>query len=224
MALGDKLDFNALYHSFGTPVTDFDCGQLCAPLNGGIPACCKGDEVIPVLYVGEFRRLIERTDLWEAFRPVTAHDRSLVAEHDDHQLATCRGVAHCERENRSLNCRTFPFSPYIDHDGLVAGLVYDMDAAEGKCPLVDLPQTVTRRYIVEATDFWSCLLVDSPDERRFYADECVDLRRRFGREGQPVPVLVELGIREYPTSLAGWKALDRDGQNAPLVPMERPAG
>jgi len=224
MTSNSGLDFGELYKSFNAPVCDFDCGQLCAPLNNGVPACCKGDEVIPVLYVGEFRRLLERTNLWEAFQPKTAHDRKLVDDHEGHQLAVCRGVAHCERDNRSLNCRTFPFSPYLDHDGRVGGLVYDLEAAEGKCPLVDLPQTVTRRYIREARAFWTALLVESAEDRRFHTEESVRLRRQCGGRREAVMVLVESGMAEYPTSESEWRLLGQDESSLKLIQWDRPEG
>lgn len=224
MIVGKQHDFEALYKSFDAPITDFDCGQLCAPLNGGVPVCCKSEDVIPVLYVGEFKRLLERTQLWETFQPQNAHERRLVADNGEYQLAVCKGVAHCERENRSLNCRSFPFLPYVDHDGAVQGLVYDYDSAEGKCPLVELPQVVTKRYISEALSFWSQILVKSPEEQRFYGDESAGLRRRFAREGTGVPVLVEDGIRHFPTAVAQWRRLKKEPTDVPLTEMDRPSG
>ena len=67
--VGSRLDFARLYDRFDAPVTDFDCGQLCAPLNDGIPVCCHGESVIPVLYKGELKMLLERSDLWSRWVP-----------------------------------------------------------------------------------------------------------------------------------------------------------
>lgn len=222
--VGSRLDFARLYDRFDAPVTDFDCGQLCAPLNDGIPVCCHGESVIPVLYKGELKMLLERTELWSRWVPQDEEERELEEDHDEFALATCKGVQHCERDNRSLNCRTFPLFPYFDHDDELAGLVYDYEAAEGKCPLVEMPQVVTVRYIEQALEFWAALAAGDERERKHYLDESATLRRRFGREREPVPVLTVDGVRDYPTTAREWKSLTARGRRPELTRMQRPRG
>jgi hypothetical protein len=224
MPIGSRLDFPALYEILKAPVTAFDCGQLCAPANGGVPVCCEGEKVVPVLYKGEFKMLMERTGLWRPWVPADAHERRMQRDLADYQLAVCKGAAHCERDNRSLNCRTFPFAPYLDHDRVIAGLVYDYEAAEGKCPLVALPGVVTERYIHESLEFWSVVLTQDAAEADFQWQESEKLRRSFGRRGRTIPVLCAEGVRAYPTGLAAWKRMVARQRRPRLEAMRRPPG
>ena len=224
MAIGDELDYADLYRRLQAPVTAFDCAQLCAPKNNGIALCCHGDDVIPVLYKGELKVLLERSDLWHRWQPETPEDEELEEEMGEFVLGECKGVAWCERDNRSLNCRTFPFMPYFDHDGGLGGIVYDYHAAEGKCPLVGMPEIVTRRYIEESLDFWQALTTGAPTEGDFYREESRKTRKRFRKKDEPVPVLTVDGIREFPTRRAEWNDLRSSGTRPNLIPLVRNRG
>ena len=224
MAIGSKLDFSALYELLDAPVTAFDCGQLCAPANGGVPVCCDHDKVIPVLYKGEFKMLMERTELWRPWKAETRAEKKMKSELSDYALCVCKGAAFCERDNRSLNCRTFPFAPYFDHDGVLSGLVFDYEAAEGKCPLLDLPGVATRSYIEQSLDFWAAVCTADRSEAEFQWQECEKIRRVFGKKNQPVPVHVAAGIREFPTGKNEWRALREADKLPKLIPLARPQG
>ena len=221
-ARGGKLPVAELLNEFDASVCAFDCGQLCAPLNGGVPVCCESDGVVPVLYREEFALLRSRGDLWRAFKPTCAHERNMEEELSDYQLAICTRSCVDERENRSLNCRSFPFLPYFDHDDELCGLVYDYESAEGKCPLVELPQVITREYIRQAIWFWGQVCSLDEDEGAFYRGESEALRRRMGRRGEKVPVLVEEGLLHMPTQGAEWRALQKDGGQPYLEVFQRP--
>lgn len=224
MPIGAHLDFKKLYDILKSPITTFDCGQLCAPTNGGVPVCCQGEKVIPVLYKGEFAMLMKRTELWRPFVPKDRDEKKLARELSDYQLAVCKGAAHCERDNRSLNCRTFPFAPYFDHDGVLAGLVFDYEAAEGKCPLLGFPGVITKRYIEESIDFWATIATEDRAEAEFQWEESEKLRRSFAQKKQPIPVLCPEGVREYPTQKSVWKKMVVGGERPRLNAMERPEG
>lgn len=222
MTRGADLDIEQLLKDFDAPVTAFDCGQLCAPSNGGIPVCCESNGVIPVLYKKEFEILEKRSDLWQAFKPTCHEEKELVDDHSDYQLAVCTRSCYSERQNRSLNCRSFPFLPYFDHDGEVVGLVYDYQSAEGKCPLVDLPQTITKSYITQAVSFWKTVSEADVEEMEFYRGESKRLRKRMRKEGEDVMVLVEEGLRHYPTRKSAWAQIQEEGAELPLTPFDRP--
>ena len=59
------------------PVTEIDCGTLCAPDNDGVPICCDKSRIVPVLYKKEYQVLRARSDLWRPFRPETEQQREL---------------------------------------------------------------------------------------------------------------------------------------------------
>lgn len=87
-----------------------DCGRLC----GG--ACCKGDESI-----GMHLFPFEQSTL-----QITENSENGV------RLAVCSG--NCERSQRPLSCRIFPFFPTVDDRGKVY-VEADM-RAHRLCPLV----------------------------------------------------------------------------------------
>jgi len=87
-----------------------DCGVLC----GG--ACCKGDDTVGMrLFPGEETIL--------AVKPTEVGGR----------LAVCDGS--CDRQNRPLACRIFPFFPTIDDKGHI--FVEKDYRAALLCPLIE---------------------------------------------------------------------------------------
>ena len=72
-------DFASLYEGFTAPVSRFDCGRKCAPLNGGEPVCCSTQNAVPVVHKVEFELLKSRTDLWSKFKPYDYATRQIVA-------------------------------------------------------------------------------------------------------------------------------------------------
>ena len=49
MAQLTPQDFADIYVGFDAPVSRFDCGRKCAPLNGGQPVCCTTGDAVPVV-------------------------------------------------------------------------------------------------------------------------------------------------------------------------------
>ena len=50
----------------------------------------------------------------------------------------------------------------------------------------------------------------------------VCVRKRFRKDGECVPVLVEEGLREYPTRKSQWRSLLEKGGQPNLVSYVRP--
>ena len=124
-------EWDVLYQNFEAAIAAFDCGQHCAPYNDGDPVCCTTSQVIPVLYTEEWALLQSRTKLWHQFMPMDSYERRLVAETPVGQcLMECSGAQFCERENRSLACRAFPFFPYLNRQGQFVGLSYYWEYAD----------------------------------------------------------------------------------------------
>ena len=182
------------------PVTDFDCGTLCAPGNGGVPVCCDKNLIVPVLYKTEYKLLRGRSDLWRPFRPETKQQHELGEDmRACDRLCECKGVAHCERDNRSIACRTFPLEPYLDHDGELAGLVYNLDF-KGTCPLIGSKHPVQPIYIEQAMAMWTKAFSWSAKERLFYIEHSQTLRRSLGQQRRRIPVFTVDGLRRMPTT------------------------
>lgn len=85
-----------------------DCGTICSG------ACCKGDEGTGMLLFP-----FEKTDF-------------NVVEKDGVRLCVCEGK--CDRRNRPLSCRIFPFFPYVTPQGKV--IVVPDTRGRNICPLV----------------------------------------------------------------------------------------
>lgn len=85
-----------------------DCGQVCAG------ACCKGDSETGMLLFPFEESVLT------------------VKEKDGVRLAVCSG--HCNREERPLSCRIFPFFPYVTPEGKIK-VIPDIRGVN-ICPLV----------------------------------------------------------------------------------------
>ena len=116
-------DFKAIYDIFNAPVSRFDCGKYCSPLNGGEPVCCSTQNAVPVVHKVEFELLKGRTDLWKKFKPYDYATRQIVEElTTDCTAIACKGGRFCERDNRTIACRGFPFYPYLTRQREFVGL------------------------------------------------------------------------------------------------------
>lgn len=109
-----KAYFELIYNTIGTfTPLEYDCGTLC----GG--RCCKGDDNTGMVL---FPHEEEALDL--------SHFK--VIEKDSSKLVVCNGK--CDRENRPLACRIFPFFPTINADGRIE--VLPDPGANAICPML----------------------------------------------------------------------------------------
>jgi len=193
-----QRDIAELLDTLRAPVTTFDCGTLCAPKNGGVPVCCHAPSILPVLYTAELALLQRRSDLWRKHVP-SGDDAALRHRARGCDVfAVCKGHTQCERDNRSLACRTFPFEPYLDHDGRFVGLVFAFEFSH-LCPLITSDHEIRPDFVAQCCAMWRTMFERDADERAFYAGCSRTLRRQFGRMREPIPVFTENGIVAMPT-------------------------
>jgi hypothetical protein len=168
------------------PVTSFACGTLCAPGNGGVRVCCHAEQVLPVLYKAELALLQKRSQLWREHVP-SGPDAALrdTARACD-VFALCKGHTQCERDNRSLACRTFPFEPYLDHHDRFAGIVFAYDFAH-LCPRITSSHAITDEFVAQCCAMWERMFAFGADERRFYAGCSRTLRAPLITARAPAP-------------------------------------
>ena len=103
------MDYKKLYQLFeGVTPLKTDCGALCEK------ACCKGEDTVGMLlFPGE--------------------ETSLPAvEAGGRRFVLCGGT--CQRENRPLSCRIFPFFPAADAKGRITAVIDPRGLSV--CPLV----------------------------------------------------------------------------------------
>jgi hypothetical protein len=190
-----RLDFRQLYDRFDLPVTDFDCGQLCAAHNPrGIPFCCDICQAIPAAYVQEWDYLRSGTDLWHVWRgdeclEAPTDPASLSAETPGHMLLlACRGPEACQRKFRSLSCRQFPFYPYITADDRILGLAYHWDF-ESACWVISNLGAVTEAYRREFVRVYDQLLAIWDEDFESYAALSEEMRAQYAAQKRRIPIL-----------------------------------
>jgi hypothetical protein len=200
--------FDRLYKDFEAAISRFDCGRFCAPLNDGSPVCCSVEHAIPVVQKAEWRLLKKRTDLWRKFKPFDKASKDIVEElADDCAAIQCKGARFCERENRTLACRSFPFFPYIDRNDELVGLSYYWDF-EDRCWVVSNLDVVERDFVQEFVRAYEYLFKKDPEEFDSYRDHSISMRRVFSRWQRPIPIIGRDGgyFKEMPKGKGFVKA------------------
>jgi hypothetical protein len=217
-------DIRGLYDRFDAPVTDVDCGQMCAPSNPrGIPFCCDIRQAVPAAYRVEWSFLQERTDLWREYRedvcaghgpaiagglPGALIDPGSLSAKSPADLGTpahmlllaCRGPAHCQRPFRALSCRQFPFFPYLTSWGQFIGLAYEWEF-EAVCWVIHNLPRVTPRFRTEFVQVYDQILAASSEDFKAYYLKSEEMRAVFAERRKRIPLLHRNG-KEYRVSAA----------------------
>lgn len=187
------------YRLLSVRMVHFDCGELCAPGNEGIPYCCDDELVAPILYREELAWHRKNGKFWGKMPVRNSADRKMVRELCSYNVyAECPGPQRCVRSKRSLVCMAFPFEPHVDRDGKVLGLVF-IDEGSEECPLVRKPLRIYNPlYITNAIQFWQELIELIPDEKELYTSESRKRERRAKRRGERIRIItVDKGVKSY---------------------------
>ena len=193
--MSKETDFRKLYDGFDAPITDVDCGLMCAPHNpGGKPFCCDICHAVPAAYREEWSYLRPRTDLWRVYRgdecavkPVDPAE--VLADTPEHMLLlACQGPAYCQRPYRSVSCREFPFFPYISVDYRFVGLAYEWKFKE-TCWVISNLGRVTDAYRQEFIATYDALFEQNPQDFDSYAILSDQMRARFIEKQRRIPLL-----------------------------------
>ena len=165
------VDVRKLYERFDAPITPFDCGQKCAPHHpSGKPFCCDICHAVPAAYGQE----------WDYLKGNTTPDTMI--------LLACLGAAHCQREYRTLNCRQFPFFPYITSDYRFLGLAYEWQF-EATCWVISNLNAVTDAYRKQYIETYDQLLALWDEEFESYASYSAAMRRHFVGLKRRIPII-----------------------------------
>lgn len=184
-----KKVYRRIFNGFNAPVVPLDCGEKCRHLNDGIPVCCDIDHAVPVMDKSEYKELRSRSKLWRKYRPENEHGEELVDSlHKDCVACECKGAKFCERDNRSLSCRAFPFFPYIDKDGDMLGLATYW-TFEDRCWVISNMKMVTQEFVEEFFETYEYLFKEKPDEFEVFKDYSATMRRVFSRWKRPIYIV-----------------------------------
>lgn len=186
-------DIQSLYDGFTAPVSRFDCGRMCAPLNNGEPVCCSTQNAVPVVHKVEFELLKPRTDIWSKFKPYDYATRQIVDElTSDCMAIQCKGGRFCERDNRTLACRGFPFFPYLTRERQFIG-VGTYWVFEDRCWMMSNLEIVDRVFVEQFVTTYEELFKKDQTEFKTYVDFSASARRVFSRWKRPLPLLGRQG-------------------------------
>jgi len=193
--INPKLEIPLLYDLFDAPLVPLDCGEKCAPHNpSGKPFCCDICHAVPAAYHQEWAYLQSATDLWHLWRG----DECVSNPEDpaDLQVDTplsmvllaCLGPDRCQRNNRALSCRQFPFFPYVSADFRFLGLTYEWEFEE-TCWMISNLGLVTYEYRREFIQTFDDLFSLWMDEMEGYAAKSEEMRAYFEERRRRIPIL-----------------------------------
>ncbi len=204
-------DLRALYDGFDSPIAALDCGKKCVPHNpSGKPFCCDICHAVPAAYTSEWETLSGTTDLWHRYRggecesqPSLEPAESVPDSHLPPGMLplACLGPDRCQRPNRVLSCRAFPFFPYISSDGLILGLAIEWEF-ESVCWVISNLARVTDEYRAAFLRTFDHLLALFDEVFENYAYHSERMRAYYTSEKRRFPLLHRNG-RAYlvsPTS------------------------
>lgn len=181
--------YRRVYEKFQAPVSRFDCGRYCAPHNGGQPVCCDTTNAVPIVDKGEWELLKSRTDLWHRFKPNSPAHRELVTDlHSQCCAIECKGAAYCERDNRTMACRAFPFFPYITRERTIVGLsVYSN--FEDRCWVLSNLGVVTPQFVTECLEAYETIFAEDPLEFDVFRNFSATMRGTFTKRDRLIPLI-----------------------------------
>jgi hypothetical protein len=182
-------DFGTVFDRFQSSVSRYDCGKFCSPLNNGEPVCCSTDNAIPIVDKTEFQYLRSRSDLWHAYKPTDATSRQIVKElHKSCAAVECKGARFCERENRSMACRAFPFYPYFTAEGELVGMATSW-GFEDRCWLISNRQVVEREFVQEFVAAYQYIYERDVDEQKAMNSQSPYHPRTFTRRNEAIALI-----------------------------------
>lgn len=185
----EPADFATLYEGFDAPVSRYDCGRKCAPLNNGSALCCSSQHAVVVVNKLEFELLKGRTDIWSKFKPYDRSTRQIVDElTHDCMAIDCKGVNFCERHNRTLACRGFPFYPYLTRQKEFVG-VGTYWVFEDRCWMMSNLEIVDRVFVEQFVTTYEKVFAKDPSEFQTYVEFSATARRVFSRFKREIPLL-----------------------------------
>lgn len=189
------MDYELLYKGFYSPITRIDCGSKCAPYNEkAVPFCCDTRHAVPTANDAEWNYLQSNTDLWNLWEVAdekeTARLRSKTPA--GHVLIECKGHLHCQRQFRSLTCRSFPFFPYFDKTGNFLGLSYYWEYEE-RCWVISHLDQILPIFVKEFIQTYYSIFESKPEERASFHYHSAVMRRIFGRKHRAIPLIDSQG-------------------------------
>jgi len=212
-----KKHYEKIYKDFTADISKtFDCGRFCAPLNGGEPVCCDHGHAIPAASPAEWKVMKKRTDMWTRHKPVD--DPQAMKEvreiEETCRAIVCKGARHCERDNRLMACRSFPFFPYMTKEGDVVGLAFYWGFAD-RCWVMSNLHIVEKKYAKQFTAAYEMLIFADEGEKLAFMEQSANMRRIYSRKKEPIPLIGRKGEFLQVLPKSGGKIVPADPADYP---------
>lgn len=184
--------YRELYTIFSTPIsTTLNCGAKCAPLNKGVPVCCDHTQAVPSCSKPEWTFLQAQSELWREWKPKPdKNDRKIAKEIKEagDVAIVCKGAAFCERDNRSLVCRTYPFVPYVGLDNHIEYMTVSPDHMT-KCWVISNLSVVSQEYIDQFFAAFAYLFANDENYRHEYVSTSDHIRKEVTKRKVALPLI-----------------------------------
>jgi len=183
--------FQNLYLGFSQPLSEIDCGQKCGPYNDyGVPVCCDIGILVPTAFKKEWVYLEGATDFWHQWEGLsTPEGAELLQEMQPGQVPLeCLGYKRCQRDFRTFSCRSFPFFPYLDGNGIFIGLAYYSEYLE-QCWILSNLSLVSIEYKKQFQMTYDRIFKIYPETHKAYLGYSTYMRNLAESEGNDLILL-----------------------------------
>ena len=149
---------------------------------------------MPVVHKVEFDLLKTRTDLWSKFKPYDYATKQIVEPSSPATAwpSTARARGICERDNRTIACRGFPFYPYLTRQKEFVG-IGTYWVFEDRCWMMSNLEIVDRAFVEQFIATYEALFIKDPSEFTTYVDFSASARRVYSRWKREIPLLGRQG-------------------------------
>ena len=100
----------------------------------------------------------------------------------------CKGGGICERDNRTIACRGFPFYPYLTRQKEFVG-VGTYWVFEDRCWMMSNLEIVDRTFVEQFIATYEAIFVKDPSEFTTYVEFSASARRVYSRWKREIPLL-----------------------------------
>ena len=108
-----------------------DCGTICGK------ACCTGPEDLGIFLLPGEEELQKQDPDWLTWSVEQSPEWDFLGLYPEEEVwfVRCKDPLQCHRENRPIQCRTFPAEPHLREDGSLVLIYNDLDLPY-TCPLI----------------------------------------------------------------------------------------
>jgi len=135
------------------------------------------------------RFLNRAAKMWHSYKPRDEAERKVKEALPRYcKMMECNGASRCERDNRALSCRAFPFFPYVTKEYEFVGLTYYWTFEE-TCWVISNLQVVDKGFVSEFISTFDYIFRKVADELEIFRDHSASMRRVFSRRGTRIPLI-----------------------------------